>query len=72
MEAHGTSRDKTFAEKVSTRVRVCPEFGAALEMCRQIRARTWRCSPDRCPASSTTAIPPRALISTKRERAVRV
>ncbi len=35
--AHGIGRDKIFAEKVSTRVRVRPKFEAALDACRQIK-----------------------------------
>jgi hypothetical protein len=41
--AHGVPRDKFFAEKVSTRVRVRPKFEAALEACRQIKAHAPHC-----------------------------
>ncbi|MBO2456851.1 recombinase family protein [Actinomadura violacea] len=37
LAAAGIPRDKIFAEKVSTRVRVRPEFENALEACRQIK-----------------------------------
>jgi hypothetical protein len=37
LAAAGIPREKIFAEKVSTRVRVRPKFEAALEQCRQIR-----------------------------------
>jgi DNA invertase Pin-like site-specific DNA recombinase len=43
LAAHGIDRDKIFAEKVSTRVRVRPKFEAALEMCRQIKAHAPHC-----------------------------
>lgn len=43
LAAHGIPRDKIFAEKVSTRVRVRPKFEAALEACRQIKAHAPRC-----------------------------
>ncbi|MEV4360226.1 recombinase family protein [Nonomuraea sp. NPDC049625] len=38
LTAHGIPREKIFAEKVSTRVRVRPKFEAALEACRAIKA----------------------------------
>lgn len=43
LEAHGIGREKIFAEKVSTRVRVRPKFEAALEACRQIKAHAPHC-----------------------------
>jgi DNA invertase Pin-like site-specific DNA recombinase len=43
LAAHGIPRDKIFAEKVSTRVRVRPKFEAALEACRQIKAYAPHC-----------------------------
>jgi DNA invertase Pin-like site-specific DNA recombinase len=43
LEAHGIPRDKIFAEKVSTRVRVRPEFEKALQACRQIKAHAPHC-----------------------------
>lgn len=43
LAAHGIPRDKIFAEKVSTRVRVRPKFEAALEACRQIKAHAPHC-----------------------------
>jgi DNA invertase Pin-like site-specific DNA recombinase len=43
LAAHGVPRDKFFAEKVSTRVRVRPKFEAALEACRQIKAHAPHC-----------------------------
>lgn len=43
LAAHGIPRDKIFAEKVSTRVRVRPQFEAALEACRQIKAHAPHC-----------------------------
>ncbi|GAA4386364.1 hypothetical protein GCM10023088_57220 [Actinomadura verrucosospora] len=39
----GNAREKVFAEKVSTRVRIRPEFENALEACRQIKARAPHC-----------------------------
>ncbi|WP_435054289.1 recombinase family protein [Nonomuraea angiospora] len=41
--AHGIPREKIFAEKVSTRVRVRPKFEAALEACRAIKAHAPHC-----------------------------
>jgi DNA invertase Pin-like site-specific DNA recombinase len=43
LAAHGIPRDKIFAEKVSTRVRVRPKFEAALDACRQIKAHAPHC-----------------------------
>lgn len=43
LAAAGIPREKIFAEKVSTRVRVRPKFEAALEACRQIKAHAPHC-----------------------------
>lgn len=43
LAAHGIPREKIFAEKVSTRVRVRPKFEAALEAARQIKAHAPHC-----------------------------
>jgi len=43
LAAHGIPREKIFAEKVSTRVRVRPEFEKALQACRQIKAHAPHC-----------------------------
>jgi DNA invertase Pin-like site-specific DNA recombinase len=43
LAAHGIPRDKIFAEKVSTRVRVRPKFEAALDACRQIKTHAPHC-----------------------------
>ncbi|MGW4641627.1 recombinase family protein [Sphaerisporangium sp. NPDC004334] len=43
LAAHGIPREKIFAEKVSTRVRVRPQFEAALEACRQVKAHAPHC-----------------------------
>jgi len=43
LAAHHSPREKIFAEKVSTRVRVRPKFEAALEACRQIKAHAPHC-----------------------------
>jgi DNA invertase Pin-like site-specific DNA recombinase len=43
LEAHGIPREKIYAEKISTRVRVRPKFEAALETCRQIKAHAPHC-----------------------------
>jgi len=43
LAAHGIGRDKIFAEKVSTRVRIRPKFEAALDACRQIKAHAPHC-----------------------------
>jgi Resolvase, N terminal domain len=40
---HGIERDKVFSEKISTRVRVRPQFEAALALARQIKAHPPRC-----------------------------
>jgi DNA invertase Pin-like site-specific DNA recombinase len=43
LEAHGIPRDKIFAEKISTRIRVRPKFEAALDTCREIKAHAPHC-----------------------------
>jgi DNA invertase Pin-like site-specific DNA recombinase len=43
LAAHGIAREKIFAEKVSTRVRVRPKFEAALALARQIKAHAPHC-----------------------------
>jgi DNA invertase Pin-like site-specific DNA recombinase len=43
LAAHGIPREKIFAEKVSTRVRVRPKFEATLRTCRQIKAHAPHC-----------------------------
>ncbi|QHK18936.1 recombinase family protein [Pseudarthrobacter psychrotolerans] len=43
LAAHGIPREKIFAEKISTRVRVRPKFEAALEAARQIKAHAPHC-----------------------------
>jgi DNA invertase Pin-like site-specific DNA recombinase len=43
LAAAGIPREKIFAEKVSTRVRVRPELEKALEACRQIKAHAPHC-----------------------------
>jgi len=43
LAAHRIPREKIFAAKVSTRVRVRPKFEAALEACRQIKAHAPHC-----------------------------
>ncbi|MBR7833286.1 recombinase family protein [Actinospica durhamensis] len=43
LAAHGIPREKIFAEKVSTRVRVRPKFEAALALARQIKAHAPHC-----------------------------
>ncbi|MEU3333039.1 recombinase family protein [Glutamicibacter creatinolyticus] len=43
LAAHGIPREKIFAEKVFTRVRVRPKFEAALEAARQIKAHAPHC-----------------------------
>lgn len=43
LAAHGISRDKIFAEKISTRLRVRPQFEAALTLARQIKAHAPHC-----------------------------
>nr|WP_223840503.1 recombinase family protein [Saccharopolyspora pogona] len=49
LAAHGIPREKIFAEKVSTRVRVRPKFEAALDACRQIKAHAPHCRVE-CPS----------------------
>ncbi|HKS45747.1 MAG TPA: recombinase family protein [Amycolatopsis sp.] len=43
LAAHGIGRDKIFSEKISTRIRVRPQFEAALEAARQIKAHAPHC-----------------------------
>ncbi|WP_345006223.1 recombinase family protein, partial [Streptosporangium album] len=43
LAAHGIDRDKIFSEKISTRVRVRPQFEAALTLARQIKAHAPHC-----------------------------
>ncbi|GAA3832871.1 hypothetical protein GCM10022226_62630 [Sphaerisporangium flaviroseum] len=43
LAAHGIPRDKIFSEKISTRVRVRPQFEAALTAARQIKAHAPHC-----------------------------
>jgi DNA invertase Pin-like site-specific DNA recombinase len=43
LAAHGIPRDKVFAEKVSTRVRVRPKFEAAVDCAREIKAHAPHC-----------------------------
>jgi DNA invertase Pin-like site-specific DNA recombinase len=43
LTAHGIGREKIFAEKISTRIRVRPKFEAALDACRQIKAHAPHC-----------------------------
>ncbi|MER5628276.1 recombinase family protein [Streptosporangium sp. NPDC002544] len=43
LAAHGIDRDKIFSEKISTRVRVRPQFEAALALARQIKAHAPYC-----------------------------
>ncbi|MFC4117506.1 recombinase family protein [Nonomuraea zeae] len=43
LAAHGIPREKTFAEKISSRVRVRPQFEAALALARQIKAHAPHC-----------------------------
>lgn len=43
LAAHGIPREKIFAEKISTRIRVRPQFEAALETARQIKAHAPHC-----------------------------
>lgn len=40
---HGIPRDKVFSEKISTRVRVRPQFEAALALARQIKPHAPHC-----------------------------
>ncbi|MFJ9343800.1 recombinase family protein [Streptomyces sp. NPDC101733] len=41
--AHGIPRDKVFCEKISSRVRVRPQFEAALTLAREIKAHAPHC-----------------------------
>ncbi|MFB7501415.1 recombinase family protein [Streptomyces sp. NPDC056161] len=43
LTAHGIPRDKIFSEKISTRVRVRPQFEKALRMAREIKAHAPHC-----------------------------
>ncbi|MEV6212788.1 recombinase family protein [Kitasatospora sp. NPDC051914] len=43
LSAHGIPRDKIFSEKISTRVRVRPQFEAALALAREIKAHAPHC-----------------------------
>ncbi|MER6399339.1 recombinase family protein [Kitasatospora sp. NPDC001603] len=43
LSAHGIPRDKIFSEKVSSRVRVRPQFEAALTVAREIKAHAPHC-----------------------------
>ncbi|MGW0595474.1 recombinase family protein [Streptosporangium sp. NPDC002607] len=43
LAAHGIDRDKIFSEKISTRVRVRPQFEAALALARRIKAHAPHC-----------------------------
>ncbi|MER5326918.1 recombinase family protein [Streptosporangium roseum] len=43
LAAHGIARDKIFSEKISTRVRVRPQFEAALALAREIKAHAPHC-----------------------------
>ncbi|WP_113702007.1 recombinase family protein [Nonomuraea lactucae] len=43
LAAHGIGREKIFSEKISTRVRVRPQFEAALALARQIKAHAPHC-----------------------------
>ncbi|MGW7478026.1 recombinase family protein [Nonomuraea muscovyensis] len=43
LAAHGIPREKIFAEKISTRVKVRPQFEAALALARQIKAHAPHC-----------------------------
>jgi DNA invertase Pin-like site-specific DNA recombinase len=43
LAAHGIPRDKIFSEKISTRVRVRPQFEATLALARQINAHAPHC-----------------------------
>ncbi|MFI7443204.1 recombinase family protein [Nonomuraea indica] len=43
LEAHGISRDKIFSEKISSRLKVRPEFEKALVTARQIKAHAPHC-----------------------------
>ncbi|MEV1174416.1 recombinase family protein [Nonomuraea sp. NPDC049784] len=43
LSAHGIPRDKIFSEKISTRIRVRPQFEAALTLAREIKAHAPHC-----------------------------
>lgn len=43
LSTHGIPRDKIFSEKISTRVRVRPQFEAALTLAREIKAHAPHC-----------------------------
>ncbi|MDP5317373.1 recombinase family protein [Streptomyces poriferorum] len=43
LAGHGIPRDKIFSEKISTRVRVRPQFEAALTCAREIKAHAPHC-----------------------------
>ncbi|MEU7003921.1 recombinase family protein [Nonomuraea sp. NPDC046570] len=43
LAAHGIPREKIFSEKISTRVKVRPQFEAALALARQIKAHAPHC-----------------------------
>ncbi|MFD9374202.1 recombinase family protein [Streptomyces sp. NPDC059999] len=43
LSAHGIERDRIFSEKISTRIRVRPQFEAALATARQIKAHAPHC-----------------------------
>nr|WP_239164356.1 recombinase family protein [Actinoplanes palleronii] len=43
LAAHGIGRDKIFSEKISTRLRVRPQFEAALALAREIKAHAPHC-----------------------------
>ena len=43
LNTHGIGRDKIFSEKISTRIRVRPQFEAALATARQIKAHATHC-----------------------------
>ena len=43
LSAHGIPRDKIFSEKISTRIRVRPQFEAALALAREIKAHAPHC-----------------------------
>jgi DNA invertase Pin-like site-specific DNA recombinase len=43
LSAHGIAREKIFSEKISTRVRVRPQFEAALALAREIKAHAPHC-----------------------------
>ena len=43
LAAHGIGRDKIFSEKISTRVKVRPQFEAALKLAREIKAHAPHC-----------------------------